>query len=67
MNIGSAFHAGYDGEETVIFGHCATSRLREDGQPLPYVGPNRIVGLDTSEAGRLTAYRWPDGAVLQEP
>ncbi len=64
-HIGRAFVERYEGPETVIFGHMDAGALRGDGLALPYVGANRIVGLDTSSAGVLTAYLWPDGDVLQ--
>ena len=63
--ITEEFHHGYDGKETVIFGHFNASKLREDGKAFPYYGHNNIIGIDTSGCGVLTAYLWPTGEVIQ--
>lgn len=63
---GEDFVKYYHGKEWVIFGHCVTDTLREDCKPRPYIGKNHVIGIDTGNwrTGVLTAYRWPDGAVL---
>ena len=65
--ISDEFYQNYAGEDWVIFGHMCTYQLRPDGQHLPFIGLNRIVGVDTGSehTGVISAYRWPDGAVLQ--
>lgn len=64
--IGEVFHQGYKGKETVLFGHFFSGDLRNDQKPLPYIGANSIIGIDTGseKTGVLTAYFWPDGTIL---
>lgn len=67
--ITQEFYHHYNGMEWVIVGHMATDKLRDDGQPLPFISDRRIIGIDTSvyRTGVLTAYLWPDGATLATP
>ncbi|TQS75386.1 serine/threonine protein phosphatase [Ornithinibacillus gellani] len=44
--IRDAFHRGYEGEKTVVFGHTPTAALNQSGNYDVYYGNNRIIGID---------------------
>ena len=64
--ITEEFYKNYNGEKYIIFGHSNTKRLRKDGEYQPFLGKNKIIGIDTGcrRKGFLTAYLWPDGDFL---
>ncbi|WP_374965946.1 metallophosphoesterase [Lysinibacillus sp. RS5] len=61
------FHAGYQGEKTVIFGHTPTYRLHQN--PTEYsvfFGENNIIGIDGGAVfgGQLHAIEWPSRQII---
>ena len=59
-----SFPYGYDGAETVVYGHHNNAALNGDGWPAPKV-MGRTIGIDTIAHGVLTAVRLPDRKVFQ--
>lgn len=60
--IRDEFHAGYQGEKTVIFGHTPTYKLYHDAtNHSVYLGKNNIIGIDGGAVfgGQLHAIEWP--------
>lgn len=65
--IREAFHKGYDGEKTVIFGHTPTRGLHGDPDNNDlYYGSNRIIGIDGGAVfgGQLNALDVESGATF---
>lgn len=60
----SSFPTGYDGAETLVYGHRNNAVLRDDGWPAPSV-VGLTIGIDTIRHGVLTAVRLPDRRVFQ--
>jgi serine/threonine protein phosphatase 1 len=58
------FPEGYEGSETVVYGHRNNAAVDADGWPRPRVR-NRTIGIDTISHGILTALRLPEGRVVQ--
>lgn len=61
---GDDFPRGYDGEETVVYGHYNNYVLDDSGWPVPSI-LGRTIGIDTISQGVLTAIRLPDRARFQ--
>ncbi|KOY80886.1 metallophosphoesterase [Lysinibacillus macroides] len=65
--IREEFHAGYQGEKTVIFGHTPTYRLHHNPTDYRvYFGENNIIGIDGGAVfgGQLHAFEWPSRKIL---
>ncbi|MEK5232529.1 metallophosphoesterase [Lysinibacillus sp. FSL K6-0232] len=65
--IREEFHAGYEGDKTVIFGHTPTYRLHHDPTDYSvYFGENNIIGIDGGAVfgGQLHAFEWPSRKTL---
>lgn len=65
--IREEFHAGYQGEKTVIFGHTPTYRLHHNPTDYHvYFGENNIIGIDGGAVfgGQLHAFEWPSRKIL---
>jgi len=60
----SSFPTGYDGAETLVYGHWNNAVLRDDGWPAPRV-VGLTIGIDTIRHGVMTAVRLPDRRVFQ--
>jgi serine/threonine protein phosphatase 1 len=58
------FPDGYEGDETVVYGHRNNAVLDADEWPSPRT-VGRTVGIDTISHGVLTALRLPDGRLFQ--
>ena len=61
---GNGFPHGYDGAETVVYGHHDNATLNGNGWPAPTI-LGRTIGIDTISHGVLTAVRLPDRKVFQ--
>ena len=59
-----SFPNGYDGAETVVYGHRNNAVVTDGGWPSPAI-VGRTIGIDTISHGVLTAVRLPDGRVFQ--
>ena len=59
-----SFPRGYEGPETVVYGHHDNATLDVNGWPTPKI-LGRTIGIDTISHGVLTAVRLPDRHVLQ--
>jgi hypothetical protein len=58
------FVQGYQGMETIVYGHYSNAVLDANGWPQPVVHEHSI-GLDTIKHGVLTAVRLPERRVFQ--
>ena len=58
------FPRGYEGAETVVYGHHNNATLNGDAWPIPTI-VGRTIGIDTISHGVLTAVRLPDQKVFQ--
>jgi serine/threonine protein phosphatase 1 len=58
------FPHGYEGTETVVYGHHDNGTLSADGWPAPTI-LGRTIGIDTISHGVLTAVRLPDQKVFR--
>ena len=58
------FPDGYDGAETIVYGHYGNAMVDEDGWPHPVMRDNSI-GIDTIKYGVLTAVQLPERRVFQ--
>ncbi len=65
--IREEFHAGYEGDKTVIFGHTPTYRLHQNPTDYSvYFGENNIIGIDGGAVfgGQLHAFEWPSRQII---
>lgn len=65
--IREEFHAGYQGDKTVIFGHTPTYRLHHNPTDYSvYFGENNIIGIDGGAVfgGQLHAFEWPSRQIF---
>ena len=60
----SGFPHGYEGDETVVYGHHNNATINLDRWPAPTI-LGRTIGIDTISHGVLTAVRLPDQKVFQ--
>ena len=58
------FPDGYQGTETIVYGHWNNADMDQRGWPAPRIVGSTI-GLDTISHGVLTAVRLPDRLVIQ--
>jgi serine/threonine protein phosphatase 1 len=59
-----SFPDGYEGAETVVYGHHDNATVSGNGWPTPTI-VGRTIGIDTISHGVLTAVRLPDQKVFQ--
>lgn len=65
--IREQFHAGYQGEKTVIFGHTPTYKLHQNPtEHSVFFGENNIIGIDGGAVfgGQLHAIEWPSRQII---
>ncbi|WP_223556822.1 metallophosphoesterase [Lysinibacillus sphaericus] len=61
------FHAGYQGEKAVIFGHTPTYKLHQNPtEHSVFFGENNIIGIDGGAVfgGQLHAIEWPSRQII---
>ena len=65
--IREQFHAGYQGEKTIIFGHTPTYKLHQNPtEHSVFFGENNIIGIDGGAVfgGQLHAIEWPSRQII---
>lgn len=65
--IREKFHAGYQGEKAVIFGHTPTYKLHQNPtEHNVFFGENNIIGIDGGAVfgGQLHAIEWPSRQII---